>query len=122
MWIQIANAILRIWLIAAPSVLGNGGAARTNELIVGPIAARFAIIAISDVCRSWGKVNLISGLWLLLAPWMLGYAHFAAIIACSAAGALMCLLSAITGTPQGSYGGGWSFVFTGVDPSEKPEA
>lgn len=102
------NAILGIWLMASPSLLDYGGAARLIDLIVGPIAASFATIAIWDVCRSAGKVNLAFGLWLLMAPWAVGYETFQATANSSVAGALMAWLAWKTGDPQGSYGGGWA--------------
>lgn len=111
MWSQLANAALAIWLMAAPSVLGYADVARTNDLIVGPIAASIAIIAISDVCRSLGKANLALGLWLVIAPWVLGFDNWSATINSSVAGACLSVLAIGAGHPQGRYGGGWSFLW-----------
>ena len=108
---QCVNALLGIWLMAAPTVLAYGGTARVNDLIVGPIVANFAIIAIWDVCRSIGKVNMALGLWLLAAPWMLGYQQGYVIINSSVTGAAIFLMALMTGAPQGRYGGGWSSLW-----------
>lgn len=38
-WLSWVNAVLGLWLIAAPFVLHYGGTARTNDIIVGIIMA-----------------------------------------------------------------------------------
>jgi hypothetical protein len=108
MWGQLANAILGSWMMAAPSLLNYAGAARANDLILGPISASLAIIAIWDVCPSLGKANLLVGLWLVLAPWLLAYGGWPSTINSALAGTLMCLFAFAAGAPRGGYGGGWS--------------
>ena len=73
MWAQIVNVILGVWLLIAPAVLGYGDPARTNDRIVGPLAAAVATIAAWEVTRAVRWVNLVLGLWLFAAPWLLGY-------------------------------------------------
>jgi hypothetical protein len=51
MWAQCLNAMLGIWLMAAPTILGYGGPARTNHQIVGPLAVSCAVIALWEVTR-----------------------------------------------------------------------
>lgn len=72
MWAYILNALLGIWLMAAPAALHYAGVASVNDRIVGPVATECAIIAISEVTRPvrWGNVAL--GLWLVIAPWIYG--------------------------------------------------
>ena len=72
-WAQIINALLGIWLMASPGLLGYSGTGRINDLIVGPIIATFAIIAVWEVTRAVGRANVALGAWLVIAPWMLGY-------------------------------------------------
>ncbi|MBX6341321.1 MAG: hypothetical protein IRY97_02595, partial [Thermomicrobiaceae bacterium] len=73
MWARIASALLGIWLMAAPSVLAYHGVARTNDRIVGPIAASLSAIAAWEVTRSLRYADLVVGFWLLAAPVVLGY-------------------------------------------------
>ena len=108
---QYLNTLVGIWLMAAPTVLGYDGAPRTNDLIVGPVAATVAIIAIWDVCRSLGKLNALLGLWLLCAPWVLGYDTWETIVNDALAGSLLALLALLAGAPSGRYGGGWSSLW-----------
>jgi hypothetical protein len=111
MILQVINALLGIWLMAASTALGYDGVARINELIVGPIATSIAIIAIWDVCRSLGKANVAFGAWLLLAPWLLSYDVLQASVNSLSTGFLLAVVALLSGRPGGRYGGGWSFLW-----------
>lgn len=107
MWARLANTAVGVWLMAAPAVLGYGDPAGTNDRIVGPLAATFAIIAIWEVTRALRWLNLALGLWLLAAPWILGGYPADATISSLAAGALLALFSLVRGKVQQEYAGGW---------------
>ncbi len=111
MWPRIGNTILGIWLMTAPAVLSYGGSARINDLIIGPIAASVAVIAIWEVTRPLRWVSTLLGIWLLVAPWVLGYDSLAAILNSLASGAIMALLSAARGAITQEFGGGWSALW-----------
>lgn len=110
MWARIANALLGIWLMAAPAVLGYGPPASTSDRIVGPIAAAMAVIALWQVTRPLRWVNLALGLWLLAAPWLLGYG-VAATANSTVVGLLMASLALIRGSVDQRIGGGWSALW-----------
>lgn len=107
MWARLVNAAAGIWLMAAPAVLGYGGAAASNDRIIGPLASTFAIIAIWEVVRAVRRANLALGLWLIAAPWVLGGYPTAALINSMAAGVLLIAFSLIRGSIRQAYGGGW---------------
>lgn len=111
MWAQVVNAALGIWLMAAPAVLGYGDPAQTNDRILGPVAATFAIIAWWEVTRPVRWVNLAIGIWLIPAPWILGYDATAAIVNSVAVGVLLAACATVKGKVEGRYGGGWSVLF-----------
>ncbi|MGH7966442.1 MAG: SPW repeat domain-containing protein, partial [Candidatus Binatia bacterium] len=48
MWAQLTNILLGVWLMVAPAVFGYVGTASTNDRIVGPLVASFAMIALSE--------------------------------------------------------------------------
>ena len=121
MWAQIINALLGVWLMAAPAVLGYGAPAATNDRIIGPIAASFAVIAWWQATRPTRWVNLPLGLWLLLAPWVLGYGATAAVVNSMAVGAALAALSLVEGTVDAEFGGGWRAVW-GRRPAHEQEA
>ena len=111
MWAQFINAALGIWLMAAPAVLGYGTPARTNDRILGPVIATFAIIAWWEATRGVARFNLPLGGWLLLAPWILGYGATAPIVNSLAVGLLVLGLATVRGTVKKRYGGGWSALW-----------
>ena len=108
---RIAAAALGIWLMAAPAVLGYGGAAATNDRIAGPIAATVAIVGMSGVMRAMRRVNTAIGAWIALAPLVLGYGGAAAINAV-AVGVLLVALSFVRGRVDDTFGGGWSSLWS----------
>lgn len=96
-----------LWLMAAPDLLGYGGPARVNDLVVGPIAASFACVALWEVARSLRWVNVLLGAWLALSPLILGVGARAAgneILS----GLLLAAASLVGGRARRSYAGGWS--------------
>ncbi|MGH9857242.1 MAG: SPW repeat domain-containing protein, partial [Acidobacteriota bacterium] len=93
MWPQVINALLGVWLMAAPAVLGYDGAGRISNLIAGPVAATFAIIAIWEVVRPLGKLNVALGSWLVVAPLVLNHGSMVPVMNSFMAGILMIALA-----------------------------
>jgi hypothetical protein len=120
MWAQILNAILGLWLMAAPDLLGYGGIAADNDHVVGPLAASVAVIAIWQVTRPVRWANLALGAWLLIAPWVLEYERSAQLND-TIVGLLLIAFAAIGGKVESHrFGGGWSALWTPGDRSERP--
>lgn len=111
MWAQVVNAVLGIWLMAAPRLLGYGNPAADNAYIFGPVAATFAIVACWEATRGvrWG--NLPVGLWLMAAPWVLGFDTGAAIWNSVTTGTLLVVFSFVRGKVEKHYGGGWTALW-----------
>lgn len=74
-WQDWFNLVLGAWLIVAPFVgVGSAGdVAAWNSYVSGVAVAIFALAAIArpQVWEEW--VNLVIGLWLILAPFALGF-------------------------------------------------
>jgi hypothetical protein len=106
----LAGAVLGVWLMAAPAVLGYGGASADNHRIVGPLAAAVGIVAASGSLRSLRWVNLPLGLWLLASPALLASPSAAAVqsLLC---GGLLAFLSTVGGRRPRRLGGGWASLF-----------
>ncbi|HLT46676.1 MAG TPA: SPW repeat protein [Rubricoccaceae bacterium] len=121
MWAQVVNALLGVWLMAAPAVLGYGAPAAVNDRIVGPVAASFAVIAWWQATRPARWVNLPLGLWLIAAPFVLGYGATAPLVNSLAVGAALAALSLVRGTVDKRFGGGWRAVW-GRRPMHEAEA
>lgn len=70
-WLTILAAI---WLIIAPFVLGYLNAtARTNDLWLGIIVGVLAVIRLVTHAAWAGWLNVIAGIWLIIAPFVLRY-------------------------------------------------
>lgn len=75
------NAAVGGWLVAAPFALGYlaAGEARWNDTVVGAmffvLAAVRVVRPLGGVWPSWSNVSL--GLWLVFAPFLLGYSDLA---------------------------------------------
>lgn len=113
MWAQICSAALGIWLMCSPAILSYGDPAKDNDRIVGPTAASFAIIAICEATRPMRWLNVLAGIWLVAAPWVLGYAETSATVNSVCVGLGMALLSLVRGRIDARYGGGWSVLIKG---------
>jgi len=111
MWAQVINALLGLWLMASPAIIGETGIVADNNHIVGPIITSFAIISWWEATRVVRLYNLPLGAWLLLAPWVLGYPDTTSIINSMVVGALVIGFSLVKGKIEETYGGGWSAVW-----------
>ena len=107
MWAQVINALVGLWLMAAPAALGFNGAARINHLIVGPIAATFAIIAVWEVVRTVGKLNVALGIWLVVAPLVLNHWSMVSTINSLVTGIINIALALTSGKTSDKFAGGW---------------
>lgn len=111
-WAQAAAAVLGVWLVASPAVIGYAGTAGDVHRIVGPVAASFAFIAIWEHMRSLRWTTLALGAPLVVLPWILGFGT-AATANSVVVGALLSGLAFVRGRIEESYGGGWSSLVTG---------
>ena len=109
---QIASAVLALWLIVSPDVLGFGDPARTATRVIGPLALFFAVLAIRDVTRPARWVNLATGVALLFVPWLLRYGAWTPILNSLIAGVLLIGFAQVHGKTRHATGGGWSALFT----------
>lgn len=66
------TALLGIWLMASPSILGITGGTATSNYILGPLVTTFSVIAFVEVFRSARFILIAFGAGLLLAPWLSG--------------------------------------------------
>ena len=75
-WQDWTNAVLGLWMLASPSLLGFavvGSPAMRAAWILGLAIVAFAGIAVY-VPKAWEEaLNIILGICLLVSPWALGY-------------------------------------------------
>src|SRR5574337_499355 len=107
MWTAITNIFLGLWLMFSPSVLQMNQSTADNNHIIGPLVIAFSIISLWDINRKIIRVNIVLGLWLLVALFVL---NFSTALVLSSNGACACFIivfSSIKRKPKQRYGGGW---------------
>src|SRR5207247_8449168 len=74
-FVDVVNLIFGAWLFAAPWLYGfASGAAGWNAWIMGALIALVAIAALAAFAEWEEWINLVLGLWVLVAPWALAFA------------------------------------------------
>jgi len=78
-WQDSANALLGVWLLLSPWVSRFSGdiTATVNSVVVG-VALLAAALGAMLMPRAWEEwTEAVLGLWLIVAPWVLGYSGLA---------------------------------------------
>jgi SPW repeat len=75
-WQDSLNVVLGVWLILSPWILGFAStpAAMWNAVLIGLVIAAAAAAALVDFHKWEEWADMAFGLWLLLSPWILGFA------------------------------------------------
>jgi hypothetical protein len=81
-WQDWVNLVLGIWLFIAPWIWGNSRAPSPHEFtsawnawILAVIVVIIALWALSSPAMTGVEwINVIAGIWLFIAPWVLGFA------------------------------------------------
>ena len=105
-WTLIASTAVGIWLMAAPSVLGSEGNVAHSDHLVGSLIVTVALIALADVGRALRFVNVLFGIWLIAAPWLLDGSTTGSTVNDILVGVVLILLSLPRG-PVGERYGDW---------------
>ena len=93
---DVANLILGAILLVSPWVFDfSSGASSNNAFISGAVIAVISIAALAAfaVWEEW--LNLIVGAWVLVSPWVLGFAATTAMYVHIVIGAIVAILAAI---------------------------
>jgi nucleoside-diphosphate-sugar epimerase/uncharacterized membrane protein len=70
-WTLAACCLAGAWLMFSRLVLGTGGITANNDHLVGALIITIAVCAMAEVARPLRFLNLLLGLWLIAAPWLL---------------------------------------------------
>jgi hypothetical protein len=108
MWSQVVMALLGIWMMVAPGLLGFSKRISDNAHIVGPLIATFSIIAIWECTRNVRLLNLPLAVWLLAAPLILRYENDTALMNDYGVAILIVFLFLVKPARKHSFGGGWA--------------
>lgn len=76
-WEDMLEMLLALWMIAAPFILGfiSEGAASASSIFIGSVIFLVSQLGLSrqEPWEEW--VNLILAAFLLVSPWLFGYAE-----------------------------------------------
>jgi hypothetical protein len=103
-WNLAVSAVLSIWLLAAPAVFQTRGAAADSDHLVGAVALTVVAIALAEVTRVARFLNVLCGVWVAVAPWLLSGSTPAARWADLIVGIALILLSLPRGRVREHYG------------------
>jgi hypothetical protein len=117
-WTQFLGALLGLWLVAAPAVLGYGDPLSTVHRIIGPMTAAVGIVSL------WGHMHALSrwlhpplGVLLVIVPPLLGALGVGIgavpLVNSLVVGPALLVLGVVGGRVTERYGGGWSSLRTG---------
>jgi uncharacterized membrane protein len=70
-WTLLISAVLGIWLMAAPALLDVTGTAADSNHLAGALVVTWAVIAFGEVARPVRLLNIPTGLWIAISPWVL---------------------------------------------------
>ncbi|WP_423146039.1 SPW repeat domain-containing protein [Rubrolithibacter danxiaensis] len=121
MWPRVINMLIGLWICMAPSVLKTDKVAADCLHIIGPVVFAVAVIAMSEAVRDIRLINILSGVCLLISPWILRVDSSLVSWNNSLAGILLILFSLIKGKVKNRFGGGWQSLFE-KNPLHQQEA
>jgi hypothetical protein len=75
-WQDPTNLVVGLWMIASPWVLAYQAESRPmwNAVVLGALIAAVAFTALYRVFAWQEWANVVFGLWLIVSPWVLGFA------------------------------------------------
>jgi hypothetical protein len=106
-WTLTASALLGIWLMFTRLVFGTVPPLADSDHLVGALVFTVAVIAMAEVARALRFINLVFGIWLLAAPWLLTGGGAIGALAGVVAGLVLIALSLPRGPRSREHYGSW---------------
>ena len=109
-WNLWMSTLVGIALRAAPTILNLVGTAATSTHIMGALVVTFSVVAFAEPVRLVRVLNIVCGVWFLLAPWILDggtpvWPWFSIV-----SGLALIALNLRRGSVVNSYGGWQRFI------------
>jgi hypothetical protein len=104
-WNLVLSAVLGVWLMAAPAVLGLSGSAADSNHLAGALVVTWAVIAFGEVARPARRLNILMGIWIAGGPWLLSGATDQSRCADLFVGGLLIAFSVRRGRIDEQFGG-----------------
>lgn len=106
-WALVASSVLGAWLMFSRLVFGTEGALANSDHLAGAMIITVAVCAMAEVARPLRFINVLFGLWLLAAPWLLDGGSMTAAVSDVIAGLLVIVISLPLGTRSKEHYGSW---------------
>jgi hypothetical protein len=106
-WTLLASCALGAWLMFSRSIFGIEGAIAHSDHLMGALIITVAICAMAEVARPLRFLNLLLGLWLIGAPWLLAGATAGATWNDIVIGLLVVAVSLPRGPRSAEHYGAW---------------
>jgi hypothetical protein len=106
-WTLLACAAIGMWLMFTRATLGADGPMADSDHITGCLVITISVTALAELARTVRLLNIPLGVWLVVAPFMLGGTDTVAMAASIIAGAGLVALSLPRGRLGGGHYGGW---------------
>lgn len=103
-WTLLLSAALGVWLMFTRLIFGTEGTMANSDHLVGSLVVTIAVTAMAEVARPLRFINLLFGVWLIVAPWLLSGATTVASWAGVGAGIALILLNIPRGRVRQRYG------------------
>lgn len=102
-WTLLLSCAIGVWLMFTRLIYGTSGSMADSDHLIGALAITVAVIAMAEVARPVRFINILFGLWLIAAPWVLDGASTVAAAGSIAAGIGLVLLSLPKGPIEHRY-------------------
>ena len=104
-WNLLISAALGVWLMFSPALFGSEGTAADSNHVAGALIVTVSVIVTAEVIRTGRFLNLVLGLWVAIAPWLLDGAAGVAVWNNAAVGLVLVALSIPRGSVRERYAG-----------------
>ncbi len=101
----LALCAIGIWLMLTRLIFGTEGALANSDHLMGSLIITVSVLAMAEVARTLRLLNVLIGLWLMAAPWLLDGGSTVANIGGLLAGILVVALSIPKGAIRNQYAG-----------------
>lgn len=109
-WTAIVQIIAGLWLWVTPTIFDLGIEYSRVNYIAAPVICCFGIIALSDLNRNAIKLNLLTGVFVIIGTLILSIPNEAFSFNIIAS-ILLILTSLVRRQAKKNYGGGWVSLF-----------
>jgi hypothetical protein len=103
-WNLVLSTSFGIWLMFAPYSLDFEGTLADSDHLVGALIVTFSVIAMAEVIRYVRFINILLGVWLIVAPFVLQRGNTNALWSDIAMGVLVIALNIRKGKIKEHYG------------------